>query len=130
MRHYIVAFGAVLAGIAAVVAQFELSGGYESMPPGDPPVGFIFDFCVTFYAVVYLVGRLLYVMLGSRSSAASVWRLSERHMLLLHLFVLLLLIWLPTPPGAPRGPFWPAVVLTVLMVIVSGAGVIRSFRSE
>ena len=88
----LIIFLSVVAGV--LVATLDVVVAFHFMPPGErPPAArnspedqrVIFEACVTFYGVVYLVGRLLYSLLGRLEDAAELHSWSRVHMQLLHL---------------------------------------------
>ena len=92
MLRYTVVVVAVLVGGVTSAADLAMSLG--ALPPqqrGAPGMNspekdrLIFDACVTFYGVVYSMGRLLYRRLGAHAEAEELRRWSRWHMALLHI---------------------------------------------
>ena len=90
MTRYAVLIIAVALGIAAMAGEIAIR-----LPPANPPQGnaparenedlIIFQGCLTFYAVVYLTGRVLYRWTGAHDDEETLRSWSRWHLLVLNL---------------------------------------------
>ncbi len=111
MLRYVVAFLAVCCGIDA-------APGLTHAAVEQSPELMVFQACLTFYAVVYMSGRLLYYLLGAHQQAQELYGWSSVHLTLLNTACGLTLV-LSNLADAQEGKFHPAFFAGILAILAA-----------